>query len=88
MAASLPIDLHHFEGAVVGYFMAYCWNVAIKLEFSENYGATVNVNVGFQPHLSSYCFFCPHKKDLLFLKRSLYLNMWIFFFDPSPRLLI
>lgn len=50
MAASLPIDLHHFEGAVVGYFMAYCWNVAIKLEFCENYEATVNVNVAFQPH--------------------------------------
>lgn len=75
MAASLPIDLHHFEGAVVGDFMAYCWNVAIKLEFSENYGATVNVNVGFQPHSSSYRFCCLHKKDLLFLKRSLYLNV-------------
>lgn len=51
---SFPIVLHHFEGAVVGYFMAYCGNVAIKLEFSENYGATVNVNVVFQPHSSSY----------------------------------
>lgn len=51
---SLPIVLHHSEGAVVGYFMAYCGNVAIKLELSENYGAMVNVNVGFQPHSSSY----------------------------------
>lgn len=62
MAASLPIDLHHFERAVVGYFMAYCWNVAIKLEFCENYEATVNVNVGFQPHSSLYCFFRPRKR--------------------------
>lgn len=62
MAALLPIDLHHFEGAVVGYFMAYYWNVAIKFEFCKNYEATVNVNVGFQPHSSLYCFFVSTKR--------------------------
>ena len=51
---SFPIVLHHFEGAVVRYFMAYCGNVAIMLELWENYGATANVNVLFQPHSSSY----------------------------------
>ncbi len=51
---SFPIVLHHFEGAVVRYFMAYCGTVAIMRKLSENYGAIANVNVVFQPHSSSY----------------------------------
>lgn len=51
---SFLIVLHHFQGAVVRYFMAYCGTIAIMPELSENYGAIVNVNVVLQPHSSTY----------------------------------